>query len=206
MGRWMILTMAMIIAIVVPFLLFGTEIDRRIAAWLARDHAPVLLFLVIFALLAGDILLPIPSSVVATASGALLGPVIGTLAAAAGLTAGSVGAFLLLSRAGAAARDGAGAAVLKRRLRRIGPGALIVLRPVPVLAEASVFLAAAGGAPRWPSVLALTGANIAIAAAYAAMGAWAGREASLGIALLAVCLPALLGWLALSLFARVRRA
>ena len=201
MRRWAIWTTVLLLAIILPYLAFGAAIDRRITAWLADEHAPAILFACVFLLLAADIVLPVPSSVVATASGALLGPWLGTAASAAGLTAGSVGAFLIVSLAGGPRARTAGEA---RLARRIGPGALIVLRPVPVLAEASVFLAAAGGAARWPSAACLTGANIAIAAAYAGIGAWAGREGSLAIALLAVCAPAGLGWIGWRLLARRR--
>ena len=72
----------------VPFLLFGTRLDHAVAGWLDPPPAPQVLAAIEVGVLAADLLLPVPSSMVATLGGAHLGVVIGTGCAWLGMTAG----------------------------------------------------------------------------------------------------------------------
>jgi 3-dehydroquinate synthase len=115
------------------------------------------------ALLVADVFLPVPSSVVMVANGALFG------AAAGGALslAGSVGAAALafaLGRRGARLVERiaspAGKAAADELLRRWGALAVVVTRPVPLLAETTALLA--GASPRtWRRLLAASAAGAA---------------------------------------------
>jgi uncharacterized membrane protein YdjX (TVP38/TMEM64 family) len=176
--RWAMLAVALAAAVILPFLLFE---DRMTAFALAVTQAMAeggLLrwagALALAGLLAGDILLPVPSSLVSTACGALLGFLPGMLVSAAGMTA-SCAVGYRLGRALAAGR--ALGIVSAQDLRaasapaeRYGHWAVVVLRGVPVLAEVSVVLAGMGGMPfrRFMGMTFL--ANLGISAAYALAG------------------------------------
>ncbi|WP_165831098.1 TVP38/TMEM64 family protein [Sphingomonas pokkalii] len=164
---------------VILFLLFGAAIDRQTAAILAAEHR--LAAGAGAVLLALDIVLPVPSSVVATAMGAMLGGWAGTLVNAAGLTAGCL-LGLWLGRAGTpAARRILGAqgyADFDRWVARHGVFAVILCRAVPVLAEASIVALGASGGRRWPLIVAAALADIGLGAVYAFAGATSGPGAA----------------------------
>ncbi|HVQ09991.1 MAG TPA: VTT domain-containing protein [Allosphingosinicella sp.] len=157
--------------ILIPFFLLGSQIEARTAALAASTQGAIIYGGA--ALLALDIVLPVPSSLLATAIGAALGPWLGTLVNAAGLTLGCA-AGLMLGRSGAPlARS-----ILGNRLyRRFAAGAahhgivfILVCRAVPVLGEASIVAAGAGRAPFAPALAAAAAANLVIGAAYAVAG------------------------------------
>ena len=85
---------------IVPFLFFGGQLED----WLkdVADDPPddATTMLIVISVLATDILLPIPSSVVSTMSGWQLGPWKGTLASWVGMTIGAVIGFALARRWG----------------------------------------------------------------------------------------------------------
>jgi uncharacterized membrane protein YdjX (TVP38/TMEM64 family) len=154
--------------ILIPFFLFGPGIEARTAALAAGKHGAIALGGA--ALLALDIVLPVPSSLLATAIGAALGPWLGTLVNAAGLSLGCA-AGLLLGRSGSPlARHILGGALFQRfaaATARNGVPLILVCRAVPVLGEASIVAAGAGRAPFGPTLAAAAVANLVIGAVYA---------------------------------------
>jgi uncharacterized membrane protein YdjX (TVP38/TMEM64 family) len=176
--------------VLLPYFFLGAAVEGRVAALLAANGPTIALAGAI--LLALDIVLPVPSSVVATAVGAAAGPWLGTLANAAGLTAGCA-AGLLLGRSGSPlARRILGGALFRSfegGLARYGIVAILVCRPVPVLAEASIVAAGAGRAPLVPALAAAAVANLGVGAAYA----FAGTAPPAVAAALAIGLPVLAG-------------
>src|SRR4029450_6189458 len=98
-----------------------------------------------------------------------------------GMMAGCVLGYLLGSRVTTAARRFVGADGLARAewvADRYGDWAIIICRPVPVLAEASVILAGLIHTP-WRRFTVLTAAsNLGIALGYAAIGAFSMRGGS----------------------------
>jgi uncharacterized membrane protein YdjX (TVP38/TMEM64 family) len=125
------------------------------------------------ALLVADVFLPIPSIVIMVANGALFGVVGGTLLSLAGCVGAALTAFAV-GRAGNGAirrfvtpREHDRAGTL---LRRWGVVAIVVSRPIPIVAETVAILA--GGSPMtWPqALLASTAGSIVPSVAYA----WAG--------------------------------
>jgi uncharacterized membrane protein YdjX (TVP38/TMEM64 family) len=175
--RWVVLSLLALAIMLVPFFLY----EGAIAAWtrelvdgrLSKTAAAAW----IAALLASDVLLPIPSSLVATTSGYLLGLAPGAAVSWAGMMAGSlIGYALGRKPARRLTRRFVGDAELARASMahaRWGDWAIIVCRAVPVLAEASVVFAGVAGMRLGRFVLLTALSNLAIAAAYAAVGALA---------------------------------
>lgn len=162
---------------VVPFVLFGPQLERAAQAWLEGPHHGLTMAAATVGLLAADILLPVPSSAVATLAGARLGWWQGTAWTWLGLTLGSLLGFQLARTWGPPWLTRWVSDDDRRRLTgmlaRVGPAALAVTRALPILAEAMVLLAGAGGmswrAFWWPVAL----SNLGLAVAYAGLGHWA---------------------------------
>lgn len=190
-----LLVLALVLAIpIVPFVVFGAALDETISRWARETQDRAAMAALVTGVLAGDILLPVPSSLVSTLAGAKLGVALGTLASWLGMTAGAAAGFAAARRWGAPLAQRWVGAVEWERLsgvaRRLGVRTLIVTRPLPVLAEAAVLLLGASGAA-WRDVAApLALSNLGIAAAYAAAGRWALDRGALPLALaLSVALP-----------------
>ncbi|WP_227027146.1 VTT domain-containing protein [Corallococcus soli] len=173
---WTVLGALLLAAILVPFFLWQDRIDAATGAFLREPHARWVIAAVIGGLLAADIVLPVPSSIVNTAAGSLLGFWGGAGVAWAGLMV-STGVGYLLGR-------GASATALHRLVGRGasrgegdfgGDGAwtLVVCRAVPVLAEGSVILAGFRRMPPRRFLVTCALSNLGLAAAYAAIGAYA---------------------------------
>jgi uncharacterized membrane protein YdjX (TVP38/TMEM64 family) len=192
------LPMIVVLAVpLVPFVLFGSRVDAWFEAWRADPPAWPIVAGVVIALLATDVFLPIPSSVVSTLAGSQLGTIGGTAASWAGMSLGAILGFAIarqygpplvrwLTRAEDLDRTG-------RLIERLGPTLLVLGRGVPVLAEATVLLFGMHGLT-WrrflPSVLL---ANLGLALAYSLFGELAERYHSLPLALaVAVALPVLM--------------
>ncbi|WP_433928949.1 TVP38/TMEM64 family protein [Sorangium cellulosum] len=173
----------LLLAILVPFFLFADRLEAAARGLLASPPPAAATALVLGGLLAGDVLLPVPSSFVSTAAGGLLGFWRGTAVSWAGMTAGSALGYALGARAGAPAlRRMVGEAELARLARaaeRHGPWFLLLFRGVPVLSEASVVFAGAGRMPRRAFLTVTALANLGISATYAALGASAARLTSI---------------------------
>jgi len=182
-------------AILVPFFLWEERIATATAAFLQAPHSRWLMAVALAGLLAADILLPVPSSLVNLAAGSLLGLWGGTAVAWVGLMASTVAGYLLGQGAsGTALRRlvGSHEGRVARAHVSYGDWGLVVCRGVPVLAEASVVLAGFNRMPfqRFLAVCALS--NLGIAAAYSAIGAYALDTGSFLLAFAgAVCVPAL---------------
>ena len=144
--------------------------------------------------LAADILLPVPSSLVTTLGGANLGLVAGTACGWLGMTLGAVGGWWF-GRVAARRLAAADAAAGDAR-SSYGPLAVIVTRPLPILAEAAALLAGATGMPLRSFLPAAAGANLAIAFAWSLAGAL-GRDADAlqWVLVASLAAPAAVAWL-----------
>jgi uncharacterized membrane protein YdjX (TVP38/TMEM64 family) len=193
---WALLASLLLGAILIPFWLF----EDTTAAWAERlvrsPHARAVVALGLGGLLAADVVLPIPSSIVNTAAGSMLGFFAGTAVAWAGMTVGCAVGYRI---GRGAARAGLGRIVgpgeverASAAFARYGAWALVLMRPVPVLAEASVIVAGFHDMPRRSFHVLCGLSNLGIAAVYAAVGAWAVDSASFFAAFAgAVLLPGL---------------
>lgn len=175
LGRWLLLAGIVLAAILIPFALFEQPISAWAKEWMARPQAGWALGLGIAALLASDVLLPVPSSIVSLGAGALLGFTGGMVASSAGMTLGCIVGYWV-GRRGARkpAEKLLGAREMQRLERaqaRWGEWMVLLMRPAPVLAEASVVFAGMGSMRFGRFLARTTLANILISGAYAWMGA-----------------------------------
>lgn len=187
-ARWVLLATAILALVIVPFVLFESAVEASVAEFLASDPPTLTLGLAIVGVLAADIVLPVPSSVVATAAGTLLGLGWGTLANVAGLGLGCVVGYAIGAAGRGAAQRVVGPEQLvlaQRVFERRGEVVVAVFRPIPVLAEISVVFAGLAGMARGRFALYATLANAGIAMAYAGIGAWAAAANEMAVAVAA---------------------
>jgi uncharacterized membrane protein YdjX (TVP38/TMEM64 family) len=193
--RWAIVCAVLVTAVLVPFLLFGGAFTA-FAESLTRGTLPVRVVApAIIALLALDVVLPVPSSLISAGAGALMGFWGGTLTIWLGMTAGCIIGYAAGARMAGLARQFIGDADLRRAaqlLDRHGIWALAACRAVPVLAEASVVFSGLTRTRLRPFLLISSLSNLAIAAIYSAVGHYALQVDSFLLAFLgALTLPAL---------------
>jgi uncharacterized membrane protein YdjX (TVP38/TMEM64 family) len=194
--RWAILWVLLIGILLLPFLLFEEQFNAfalevtksGTSRWVAGGS--------IFALLALDVFLPVPSSIVSTAAGILLGLWKGAAIVWAGMTIGSMFAYALGTRGAPVAKRLVGEDGLtnaERLFRQYGDIAIVVCRPIPVLAEASVVFAGLTRASYSRFLLLNALSNLGIAFGYAAFGAYSLRLDSFLVAFIgALLVPGLL--------------
>lgn len=209
--RWSLAGIGLVAMILVPFLLFEADILGLVQRLFAPGRvAGPLLALVILGLLAGDVFLPVPSSLVSVAAVALYGWAGGVLIWL-GMSMGCGVGYWLGSRAGRPlALRFLGRSELERAQRiaaGLGAPTLVLTRAVPVFAEAATVAAGLAAMPLRRFAAATGLANAGIALLYAAAGeaaAGSGRSFLMLFAA-AVVLPAL-AWLALRAAAPIRSA
>lgn len=195
--RPLLLVTLVLLVPIVPFVLFGDELEAQIAAWLTPAPPPGTLAALVAGVLAVDIFLPIPSSAVSTLAGAKLGVGLGTAASWVGLSIGALLGFGLarwlgrpLAERFTAADD---LARMEQLSARYGPTVLVLARAAPVLAEASVLLLGATGLSWRRFAPPMLAANLGIALAYSAFGRAAEQYELLPFALaVSIALPVLL--------------
>jgi membrane protein DedA with SNARE-associated domain len=190
------LPMLVVLAVpIVPFLIFGQEgMERALNDWRENPPPPSVVTAAVVALLATDIFLPVPSSLVSTLAGWQLGAIGGTAASWIGMTIGAAIGFALAQWFGqpAVAWLTRPADLVRTQLlaERFGPTLLVLGRGIPVLAEATVLLLGMHGMS-WkrflPPVLL---ANFGLALAYSVFGQLAERYHLLPLAIaIAIALP-----------------
>jgi uncharacterized membrane protein YdjX (TVP38/TMEM64 family) len=150
-------------------------------------------------LLVADVLLPVPSSLVMVAHGAIFGVVRGTLLSLAGSEGAALVAFAvgrwggpLLGRLVSAEER----ARVDRLLQRYGALAVVVTRPVPLLAETTAILAGASPLGWGRVALAALAGSLPPALVYALAGAVAGSFGSSTLVFALVMLTTGCFWLA----------
>ena len=193
---WFVWSAALIAFIVLSFLLYGERLEDAVQLLLHSTTSRRTAAFVLAALLAADIVLPIPSSGVSAAIGALLGFGPGAIVSAVAMTIACIAGYGIGRYAGrAAAMTLVGTNELNRaeRLARdYGDWAVVGLRGVPILAEASVIAAGTARLPFGRFLLTSAIANAGISSAYAAAGAIALETGSLALAFAAaVAVPLL---------------
>jgi uncharacterized membrane protein YdjX (TVP38/TMEM64 family) len=175
--RWLLLCGIVLAIILVPFLLFGEKIETWTEGFLesASDQAGWIA-VVLGALLASDVLVPVPSSLASTAAGFFLGFAAGALTSLTGMTISCILGYWLGARFG---RPLANRLVgdheltrLERLSQRVGNWVIVISRPVPMLAEASALLAGISGMSTYQFLLLSTLSNLGISVVYAAVGAF----------------------------------
>jgi len=181
MARWLAVALVLLAAILVPFFIFEERFNALADTLLKRDVPAWHAASVVAGLLASDVLLPIPSSVVATAAGITLGFWRGTAAIWIGMTAACVLGYAFGARTTRAAERFVGASAMARAhglWDRFGDYAIVFCRPVPVLAEATVVFAGVARRPFGHFISMSAWANLGVALGYAAIGAFSMRVES----------------------------
>lgn len=195
----LILALAAVAVPLIPFLAFGTRLDHAVARWLDPLPAPPVLAAIEVGVLAADLLLPVPSSMVATLGGAHLGVVIGTACAWLGMTAGAMVGWWLGHTAGAASLSSLTADEkerLARQQRRFGPLAVVLTRPLPLVAEAAALMAGAAGMGWWEFLVAAGSGNLVITLVWSLAGALGRQTDSLQWVLVgSLAVPVAITWL-----------
>ncbi|MCC7155848.1 MAG: VTT domain-containing protein [Bryobacterales bacterium] len=197
---WIAVSAVILFLILATFVLFEDRLNAFSDSILNGRSSRPLVAAGVIGLLGSDIVLPIPSSLVSTAAGGLLGFWAGAAASFAGMTIACLSGYWL-GRYGGARIIGrfvkdAEMVAARARFGRAGDWTLIAARPIPVLAEASVVFAGMLGRP-FSRVLSLCClSNLAIAAVYSAVGSFALKADSF---LLAFAGSILIPWVAMRL-------
>jgi uncharacterized membrane protein YdjX (TVP38/TMEM64 family) len=202
--RWLLGVTALLLLTLIPFFLFEEDMSRWSSAMLveARSSSWASATMIVL-LLASDILLPVPSSLVGAYAGGVLGIAYGAVANWVGLSLGSAIGYGLGRSAGRPAfvrLVGADAVDRARGLfARMGPAALLVSRGIPVVAEAGLIAAGSASMPLASFIGSVAIGNAAVAIAYAVAGSAAstGNYALLVAVLVLVPAASWLMWRAL---------
>lgn len=197
--QWLLLCAIIFVVILLPFFLFGEFIDTWTQNFLkSTSGRPGIVALVLSLLLASDILLPVPSSIVSTAAGLFLGFTGGMMTSLSGMTVSCIAGFWLGIRFG---RPLASRIIgtselqwLEDKSRHLGVWVIVIARPVPVLAEASVLFAGMSRMPMVRFMMFSTLSNLGISTVYAAIGA---LSATLNSFFLALAGSILAPWIAM---------
>jgi uncharacterized membrane protein YdjX (TVP38/TMEM64 family) len=193
--RWFLVSVALLAVVLVPFVLFEDQFNALAARLAAGDGPTWTTALAIAGLLASDCLLPIPSSIVSATAGVLLGFARGTAVVWAGMMVSCGIAYVIGRRAESGTKRFVGDASFERVThlsQHYGNFALVVCRPVPVLAEASVIMAGVTRMPVARFLITCALSNLGVAVGYAAIGAFSMRFDSFLLAfLLSLAIPGL---------------
>lgn len=147
------------------------------ATW--QQAASVSVAVAAVALLASDVVVPVPSSVVMVANGAVFGAVGGAALSALGATLSAVLGYTIGRTTGERAGRWLGEPAseqLRGLVERRGPVIVIASRPVPVIAEVVAILAGTGGMERGRFLVAAVVGAACTSVPYAVAGAAAGTE------------------------------
>lgn len=176
--RWAVIGAVVAIAIIGPFIVFGEQIEAWTETFLESARMrPWTSAMVLGGLLGSDILFPVPSSIVSTACGVVHGFMGGALISMLGMTFSCLAGYAIAKWMG---RPLVSRFVGDRELDRLhgmeekyGDWIIVVARPVPVLAEASVLFLGLSAMSFARFAVLSTLSNLAISIVYAAAGAWA---------------------------------
>lgn len=186
--RWLSLVVALLLFILLPFFLFAGATQDLVISFLDESGSAAWISLVAILALSLDVFLPIPSSVISTVCGSALGIVTGALVSCIGMSLSCLFGWYFGQRAG---RVGAQKLIGEKELQRMetlfrrhGLVTIMLCRPVPVAAEASIILAGMSGAAQGRLMSVSILSNLGISLVYATAGALAWNSQSFFYALL----------------------
>lgn len=174
--RIVLLFVVLVLFVLIPFGLWGSAVDTWFEAQMetAGEHK-LRTAAILFALLGSDIVMPIPSSLASTVCGRALGFGWGFLVSFMAMNLSACLGWLL----GRFFSNCATRKIGERDMRtlaafdaRNGVWLLVALRPVPVLAEASVLFSGIVKHHPAKAAAALVVSNAVVSVVYAAIGAW----------------------------------
>jgi len=171
---WIVAGGLLAAAIIVPFLLFGEQLEQLSEDLLRGGNGAHWAAWLGVVLLVLDVYLPIPSSIVMTVMGALAGPWAGWGLSCLGLTIGAavgyatgllIGPFAIRVLVGH--HQGR---ILSEWMSRNGYWVIAACRAVPVLAEGSLIVAGTARMPSGKTMLTATAANALVPIPYVMLG------------------------------------
>jgi len=175
MKRYLLTVVALIVLFTIMFVIveaLGVPLLSDPTPWM--KHGGVLAACIGVGLLIADVLLPVPSSIVMVAHGALFGVLWGTVLSLIGSVGAAVFGFAIGRRSGRLLERAVTPAERARAssiLTRWGTLAIIVTRPVPLLAETVAIMAGASSMSWRAVVLASIAGSLPPALLYALTGA-----------------------------------
>lgn len=169
-----------IVILGLSWLFFDESMAQFVLEWRDQSSSSYVYSMVVITVLSADLLLPIPSSAVMTHAGQTLGVFTGTIVTLFGLTIGSCVGYALARWLGESVvlrsvRE-FDQITLQRLIDKNGVLVLVLLRPVPILAEASVLLLGLGKMNFGQFLFWLTISNLAICLFFTKWGAWAAEQ------------------------------
>ena len=180
--RYLLLVVGMIVVLGILFAVveaLGVPLLTDPSPWLDRGGWAAVL--VGTGLLIVDVVLPVPSSVIMVANGAIFGIVLGSVLSLVGSTGAAMVGFLIGRRGGTLLRRVVTPAEIEqanRLLDRWGLLAIIVTRPVPLLAETMAIIAGTSRLEPGRVFVAVVVGAIPASILYAVTGALASSVAS----------------------------
>jgi uncharacterized membrane protein YdjX (TVP38/TMEM64 family) len=166
-ARWTLLFLATVAFILISFALFGDQMEQWTRAFVDSNAGWWTTAAVLAGLLALDIFLPVPSSLVSTAAGALLGFWGGVVTSWTGMSAACALGYVVGTRVSSSGQLDQ----IRKARERFGDYILVLFRPVPVLAEASVLVAGYSRMPHRRFLWITSLSNLGISLAYSGVGA-----------------------------------
>lgn len=205
--RWFWLVLTVVAVILVPFFLFEEYFTALATQASSGGVSTSTAIVIIGTLLALDVFLPVPSSIVSAAAGVLFGFWAGTAVVFVGMTISCAIAYVVGARATRLATRLVGDESIAKASRiaaRYGLAAIAFSRPVPVLAEASVVFAGMVRVPPARFLLVCVLSNFGVAVVYAGIGAYSMNANSFLFAFLAAMSFPAAAWLVARLWSGPR--
>jgi uncharacterized membrane protein YdjX (TVP38/TMEM64 family) len=208
LGKFSVLVASLIAFVLIPFILWGEQMDEHTPKLLQSPTAKWSIALIGVGLLAFDVILPVPSSVISIGLCFLLGPFYGALAVFIGMTSSfSLGYIIgrllpvtyLRHWIGHEAWD-----TVSFKSRPINFAWIVITRPIPILAEVTAILAGSLHLPLIPTFASASLSSILVSIAYGAASLPGIRQTDSSLAILVIsvaCLP-VLTWIAFRLIQR----
>lgn len=204
MKRLWVLIAIVVFVPALPLVLAGEWIETQLQILLEQPWESWQGFGLILLCLTADLFLPVPSSAVSVFAGAALGIGMGTLACWLGLNAGCAMGYELARWGGRFLPQWLTADLDPQEMAEFQGNAesqqkkgmpwwIALLRPLPLLAEASVLYAGLIRVPRLQFYMLVIAANFVLGLAYSVCGAYAKSEQAMGWALVASLFFPLLG-------------
>ena len=196
---------ATVVFVLVPFFIWGEALEQWANGLLAKTDSIILVSAAVIVLLAADILLPLPSSLIALGAGIKLGIGFGALSVFCGLMIGNLVGYALGRHYGArfAKRMVGSSTELPDHIS----GAFVcVTRAVPVLAEAIVVTAGAARLPLRSFLPAIALGNLGFAICYCLAGQFASTSDSIWMFFLVTMIGPVIGYCGFILYQRRKPA
>jgi len=197
MKAWIRVIVLLLALVLLPFFVLGDRMDVLVGKWLTEYSGSRLAVLLVM-LLVLDVILPIPSSLVASYACQRFGPGWGLLIISTGISWAMLVGYLIGRTLGTAGtRRSLGEATYQRALQfgstRGAAMAIALSRALPVLSEAMALLAGALRWPVWSCSLWGSLAGVGVGSIYALLFWWWGDTAGFGAVLFGAALVPALG-------------